>query len=98
MAAARNPSPTRAPRTLTAILPLFLALLLDAPALRAATIRVSPDSQLSLPQAIARAKDGDTIEGNAALLDCSPIGDLSVEGNTVSDTSDTSDTTEDSRE
>jgi len=95
MAAPSDPSPTRAPRTLAVVLPISLVLLFAAPALPAATIRVSANGQLALPQAIARAKDGDTIEGNAALMYCSSIGDLSMEGNTVSDTSGT---TEDSRE
>jgi hypothetical protein len=44
-----------------AVLALSLAFLATASALPAATIRVSPNSQLSVQQAIAKAKDGDTI-------------------------------------
>jgi hypothetical protein len=40
---------------------LCLAFLAAAPAMPAATIRVSPSSQLSVQQAISSAKDGDTI-------------------------------------
>jgi hypothetical protein len=51
----------RTSKALRAVLALCLALLAAAPALPAASIRVSPNSQLTLQQAIAKAKDGDTI-------------------------------------
>ncbi len=43
------------------VLALCLGFLAAASALQAATIRVSPNGQLSVPQAIAKAKAGDTI-------------------------------------
>jgi parallel beta-helix repeat protein len=61
MAAASRLIPMRALKALTVVLPLSLASLIAAPALPAATIRISPNSQLSVQQAIARAKDGDTV-------------------------------------
>jgi hypothetical protein len=61
MAAASDPSPPSTLKSLGVVLALSLGLLAAAPALPAASIRVSPNGQLTLPQAIARAKDGDTI-------------------------------------
>jgi hypothetical protein len=61
MTEARGLVTVRTSKTLRAVLALCLAFLAAAPALPAATIRVSPNSQLTLQEAIAKAKDGDTI-------------------------------------
>jgi hypothetical protein len=61
MTEARGLVTVRTSKALRAVLALCLAFLAAAPALPAATIRVSPNSQLSVQQAIAKAKDGDTI-------------------------------------
>ncbi|MBE3130319.1 MAG: hypothetical protein IMZ54_06330, partial [Acidobacteria bacterium] len=59
MASACGLVTVRTSKARRAVLALSLAFLATASALPAATIRVSPNSQLSVQQAIAKAKDGD---------------------------------------
>jgi hypothetical protein len=61
MASACGLVTVRTSKARRAVLALSLAFLATASALPAATIRVSPNSQLSVQQAIAKAKDGDMI-------------------------------------
>jgi hypothetical protein len=61
MAAASSLVTVRTSKARRAVLALSLAFLAAAPVLPAATIRVSPNGQLTVQQAVARAKDGDTI-------------------------------------